>query len=253
MGAGPTRPIRPLARSSTSSEYRVEERGGVRVVGYHHFVQSIATAFELVPGTFVGGTDGPALGEMLDVVGNVGVKALQVSTMGKAYRAMEEGRQSNEELECYWKLHCRLFGGPVLQYTVGNGCQRRLVVVVVAVSWSRPQDCIAWLVWFRCIPSFFKAKGLRLCRLQRSEKQIFTFSHLFTVTRTNFFACRLTSPNPAVNALTLILGIYSLRCFLLPTFIAPPLSFNTTSSTCITLLLHVLRYSGPLRIEGSLL
>lgn len=111
---GPTRPIRPLARSSASSEYRVEKRGGVRVVGYHHFVQGIATAFELVPGIFVGGADGPALGEMLDVVGKVGVEALQVSVMGKAYRAMEEGRQNNEELECYWELHYRSFGGLVL-------------------------------------------------------------------------------------------------------------------------------------------
>jgi hypothetical protein len=47
----------------------------VRVVGYHHFVQIIAAANELVPGRVIDGGDGPALGEVLGVVDEGGVEA----------------------------------------------------------------------------------------------------------------------------------------------------------------------------------
>lgn len=70
-----TRPICPLARRSSSGERRVEQPGGVRIVGYHHFVQIIAAAFELIPGCVADGGDGPALGEMLGVVDEGGVEA----------------------------------------------------------------------------------------------------------------------------------------------------------------------------------
>jgi hypothetical protein len=89
VGVKRTRPIRPLARSSASSEERAEERRGVRIISYHHFVQSIATTFELVPGIIVGGGDGPALGEVLGVVDEGGVEVfMHVLIMGKTYGAM---------------------------------------------------------------------------------------------------------------------------------------------------------------------
>jgi hypothetical protein len=73
-GVKRTRPIRPLARSGACSEDRVKERRRVSVISYHHFVQSIATAFELVPGIIVGRGDGPALGEVLGVIDEGGVE-----------------------------------------------------------------------------------------------------------------------------------------------------------------------------------